>query len=234
MSSNHLVIIQKNELELYFKELAKIIRKKLGNKHGYCEIIVVGGASILLNYNFRESTANVDCLDEQGITMNDLISQVAEKYDLPNNWINTDFKNTKSYSSKISEFSSYYRSYANDTLIVRTIKDEYLVAMKIVSGRKYKNDFSDIYGIINECRDKRSITIDMINNALVDLYGTTDIVDKEAYEFAKDVILNPDKYSYEYIRKMELDNNTLLVEKIEDINENESDIEYILSKLEIK
>lgn len=33
---------------------------------------------------------------------------------------------------------------------------------------------------------------------------------------------------------MELDNNTLLVEKIEDINENESDIEYILSKLEIK
>lgn len=55
-----------------------------------------------------------------------------------------------------------------DTLIVRTIKDEYLIAMKAVAARKYKNDYSDIYGIIKE---NSNLSLEKILNAIKQLYG---------------------------------------------------------------
>ena len=91
--------------------------------------------------------------------MNDAISEVANKFDLPNDWINTDFIMTKSYSEKLIRYSVYYKSFSNGCLNVRTIKDEYLIAMKLVSGRKYKNDLSDIIGILDS---NKSITISLI------------------------------------------------------------------------
>lgn len=48
--------LNKNDLDLYFSELGKLLKKKIRNKNISVEIIVVGGASILLNYNFRETT----------------------------------------------------------------------------------------------------------------------------------------------------------------------------------
>lgn len=45
--------LNKNDLDLYFSELGKLLKKKIRNKNISVEIIVVGGASILLNYNFR-------------------------------------------------------------------------------------------------------------------------------------------------------------------------------------
>lgn len=68
---------------------------------------------------------------------------------MPNGWLNADFKNTSSYSPKLSQCSKYYRINSN-VLNIRTISAEYLVAMKLMSGRRYKKDLSDIIGILNE------------------------------------------------------------------------------------
>jgi hypothetical protein len=39
---------------------------------------------------------------------------------------------------------------------VRTVTGEYLIAMKLMSGRQYKNDISDIVGILREQREKEN------------------------------------------------------------------------------
>ena len=44
---------------------------------------------------------------------------------------------TLSYSPKLEQYSVYYKSFYG-VLNVRTISAEYLIAMKLCSGRKYK------------------------------------------------------------------------------------------------
>ncbi|MBE6143538.1 MAG: hypothetical protein E7177_06110 [Erysipelotrichaceae bacterium] len=106
-------LIKKDELDVYLKELTKIIRKNNRKNDISYEIILVGGASILVNYSFRMSTSDVDCIDVNNILMNDAINVVAEKYSLPYDWINTDFKITKSYSDKLVNYSTFYKSFGN-------------------------------------------------------------------------------------------------------------------------
>ena len=137
--------LTKTEIDNIFFDIAKELKKKLKRKKFSYELIIVGGASILLNYTFRLSTMDIDCIDVNDGLMNEIINDVGEKHHLPAGWINTDFLRTSSYTPNLIQYSSFYKSYINDTLIVRTIKDEYLIAMKIVSARKYKNDYSDIF-----------------------------------------------------------------------------------------
>ncbi len=92
-------------------------------------------------------------LDDAVITassaMKEAVNTVGDRLGLPNGWLNADFKNTSSYSPKLSQYSKYYRTYSN-VLNIRTISAEYLVAMKLMSGRRYKKDLSDIIGILSE------------------------------------------------------------------------------------
>ena len=174
----------KDELDNIFADIAKELKKKLKGKNFSYELIVVGGASILLNYSFRMSTIDIDCLDVNDALMNEIVNKVGEKYNLPNGWINTDFVRTNSYTPKLVQHSSFYKSYSNGTLVVRTIKDEYLVAMKMVAARKYKHDYSDIFGIIKE---NGNISFDKIETAIKELYGKVDVVPDDMMAFVKDV-----------------------------------------------
>ena len=141
----------KENLDYYLKELAKEFRKRNG-KNMPAEIVLVGGAAILANYGFREMT-----------------------YD-----INADFKNTSSYSPKLSQYSKYYRTYSN-VLNIRTISAEYLVAMKLMSRRRYKKDLSDIIGILSEQeRMGESLSYQQIDCAVRNLYGGWDHISEYA------------------------------------------------------
>ena len=169
--------IDKAKLDNYFNELASIYIKK---SHGYeFEFILVGGASILVNYNFRDVTNDIDAYFLPSADIKEAINAVSEKMHISPNWINDDFKETKSFSDKIVQFSSFYKTYKN-ILTIRTIKDEYLVAMKLMSGRIYKNDISDVVGILNSSRKlNKNITFEMIDKAVNDLYGNWDKIDNE-------------------------------------------------------
>ena len=224
-------LMKKEDIDLYLKELTKVIRKNKRNSDVTYELILIGGASILVNYEFRNSTSDVDCIDVNNILMNDAIIKVAEKYDLPTDWINTDFKITKSYSDKLINYSTYYKTFGNGTLEIRTIKDEYLIAMKLVSGRKYKNDISDIVGIISEIKKERDISLSEIEKAVIDLYGDMSKVDSFAYSLLKDC-LNNNLVNYEEIKKIEKQNKDNLLELDGDIRFlNDDNINYILEKL---
>jgi hypothetical protein len=138
----------KDNLNECLKELAKEFRKANG-KHVRAEIILVGGASILVNYDFRQMTYGIDAVTYTNSAIKDVINRVGDRLGLPNGWLNADFTRTTSYTSKISQFSKYYKTFLN-VLEVRTISSEYLIVMKLMSGRQYKNDLSDIIGILIE------------------------------------------------------------------------------------
>ena len=231
MSSNN-IILEKENLETYFSDLGKLLKKKIKNNTYSVELIVVGGASIILNYDFRGTTVDIDCIDVNGALMNEVVGQIADKYDLPEDWINTDFVKTASYSSSLIRYSTLYKTYGNGVLSIRTIKGEYLIAMKIMSGRKYKNDYSDIYGIIKwHKRNNKQITIDEVDKAIVELYGSLSKVDKDAYNFTSNVIKEIDSNSLNRIREKENVNLNKLKELRQESSVNEETVEKILEKI---
>lgn len=201
--------LSKEQLDSIFKDIAKELKKKIKNRALSYELIIVGGASILLNYSFRETTVDIDCLDVQDALMNEIISNVGEKYQLPNGWINTDFIKTNSYTPKLIQYSSYYKSYANGSLVVRTIKDEYLIAMKMMAARKYKHDYSDIFGIIKE---NPSLSFGKVMKAVENLYGDSSKILSEMITFVKS-LFEPNTISYADIEKSEKETETILLTK---------------------
>lgn len=176
------ILFTKENLDKYLKEVAKEYRKRSGGIKA--EMILVGGASVLLNYGFREMTYDIDAAYRASSVMKEAINAVGDKYGLPNGWLNTDFTKTESYTPYLAQYSEYYRTYSN-VLEIRTVKAEYLVAMKLVSGRRYKKDLSDIIGILCEQQKAgRSLSYIDIDKAMINLYGRWEKVD----EFSKSLL----------------------------------------------
>ncbi len=59
-------------LDTYLKELAKAF-KKLNGKSMPAELVLVGGAAILTNYDFRNMTADIDAVIHVTSAMKDVI-----------------------------------------------------------------------------------------------------------------------------------------------------------------
>ena len=183
--------ITKENLDTYLKELAKQFRK-LNGKAMPAEITLIGGASILINYGFRDSTYDVDALIHASSAMKDAINYVTDTLGLPNGWINEDFKNTKSYTPRLVNYSKYYRTFSN-VLTVRTITGEYLVAMKLMAYRQYKHDISDIVGILREQQNSGDpLTLERIDKAVKDLYDNWDNLPENAKNMIESILANED------------------------------------------
>lgn len=176
----------KENLNTRLSALAKEFRRLNGTAMP-AEIILIGGASVLANYGFRSVTYDVDAVIHASSAMKEAIKIVGDKFGLPNGWLNTDFKTTTSYSDRITEVSVYYKTFSN-ILTVRTVAAEYLVAMKLMSGRQYKNDLSDIAGILWEHHKQgKPLSRDDIDRAMIKLYGGWDDVPSTARDFITQV-----------------------------------------------
>ena len=201
------------------------------------EIVLVGGAAILTNYGFRDMTTDIDAVIHAASSMKDAINHVGDKFDLPNGWLNTDFMRTGSYSPKLDEISVYYKSFYG-VLSVRTISAEYLIAMKLRSGRKYKNDLSDIIGILAE-HEKRNtpITLEKIDEAVKKLYGSWDDFPEDSKPFIEDALKNGDfENVYKSVKNEEIESKDILVDFEKDYPKvaKESNINDILKTLKEK
>jgi len=202
----------KQNLDMYLRELAKEFRKRYG-KSVPAEIILVGGAAVLVNYGFREKTYDMDAIITTASSMKDIINYIGDKFDLPTGWLNTDFMNTSSYTPRIIPFSKYYRTFSN-TITIRTISAEYLVAMKLKSGRMYKYDRSDIIGILLEQKRMGDpLTLDRIKKAVCDLYDAYDNLNDEIRQFIEQA-LKDGKYEelYAKVREFEKENRAALIQ----------------------
>lgn len=183
--------ITKEKLDTYLKEVAKRFRK-LNGKGMPAEITLIGGASILVNYGFRDSTYDVDALIQASSSMKDAINYVTDMMGLPNGWLNEDFKNTKSYTPRLIYHSKYYRTFSN-VVTVRTITGEYLVAMKLMAYRPYKHDISDIVGILREQqKNGELLTFEQIDQAVTDLYDGWQNMPTESKETIQSILATED------------------------------------------
>ena len=202
----------KDNIDSYLKELAKEFQKRNGNRIP-AEIILIGGASILINYGFREMTYDIDAIIQSSGAMKDAINTVGDRLGLSVGWLNTDFINTESYTPKLVQYSKYYKTFSN-IIQVRTVSAEYLVAMKLMAGRQYKNDLSDIVGILIEQEEKGdSFTLDRIKKAVVDLYDFYERLPDNSRTFIESIYKKEDlKGFYQQCRELELENHDALLE----------------------
>ena len=226
----------KENLDTYLKELAKEFRR-LNGRSMPAEIVLVGGAAILTNYGFRDMTTDIDAVIHAASSMKDAINHVGDKFYLPNSWLNADFMRTTSYSPKLDEYSVYYKMFYG-ILSVRTVSAEYLIAMKLRSGRKYKNDLSDVIGILAEHQKRGTpITLDKVNAAVNNLYGGWDDFPKDSKPFIEDALKMADLEAvYTSVKNDETESKDILIgfEKEYPTVAKESNIEDILKSLKEK
>lgn len=201
----------KENLDDCLKELAKEFRRQNGTKIS-AEIILIGGASILINYGFREMTYDMDAVIMSSGAMQDAINIVGDRLKLPRGWINTDFIHMSSYTPRLIEYSKYYKTFSN-ILQIRTVSAEHLVAMKLMAGRQYKNDLSDIVGILIEQEESGDpFSLGRIQKAVVDLYDSYERLPENSREFIESIYRKSDlKAFYRQCRQTELENKDVLI-----------------------
>lgn len=202
----------KDTLDQYLKELAKEFRKRNGTKTP-AEVILIGGASVVINYGFREMTYDIDAIIVAASVMKEAINYVGDVYGLPNAWLNMDFMMTSSYTPKISRYAKNYRKFSN-IVTFKTITGEYLIAMKLMSGRQYKYDLSDIIGILLEQSKKgEPISFEQVKNAVIDLYDSYEKLPVNSRNFIENAIREENyEQLYERVRQMEMENKDILLQ----------------------
>ena len=236
MSAENSRTINKDSLDYYLNELSKIYKKLAGRKMPV-EIILIGGAAIIENYGFRDMTTDIDAIFDSSSALKEAINIVGDKYDLPNGWLNSDFKSTSSYSPKLYLYSEPYKTFSQ-IFEIRTISSEYLIAMKLKSGREYKNDLSDIIGILNEHKKRGSpISFEQIETAVSDLYGGFGELKTQSVEFIKKAFETEDfEKLYSIVRENEKAAKSALIEFESDYPEalNAETVDEVLKKLKAK
>nr|MBQ6241947.1 hypothetical protein [Lachnospiraceae bacterium] len=219
MSSEGRFEFTRENIDCFLKELAKEYRRQAG-KAIPAELILIGGASVLINYGFRNMTTDIDALIHASSAMKEAVRLVGDRFSLPDDWLNADFRQTDSYSPKLAGFSVYYKTWSN-ILTVRTVSAEYLVAMKLRSGRRYKSDLSDVIGILAE-HEKKGVPLRMeqIRKAVSDLYGSWDQLPESSQVFIENVFQDGRfEQLYSQIAKDEKDIRALLVRFEQDFPE---------------
>lgn len=203
--------ITKDNVNAYLRELGKEYRRLTGG-HMPAEIILIGGASVLVNYGFREQTYDVDAMIQASSAMKEAINHVGDRLGLPNGWLNADFVHTASYSPRLAQYSRYYKTFSN-VLQIRTISAEYLVAIKLMSGRPYKYDRSDVVGILAEqVQIGDPITLERVQTAAEQLYGGYDRLPESSRAFIEAALQQENlKELYQNILRQERENKDILV-----------------------
>ena len=126
----------------------------------------------MICYGFREMTNDIDAVVQAGSAMKEAADIVRDKYGLSNSWLNSDFIHTASYTDKLAFYSPQKDLGSLSLFTVRVVEREYLISMKLMSGRIYKNDISDIIGILLSERNKENgISLENIIDASEKLYG---------------------------------------------------------------
>ena len=224
--------IDKSRMDYYLCELAKEYRKLSKIP---LQIIIVGGAAILSQYDFRTSSVDIDgFIYPFSDAMKSAINKAADRLSLPNGWLNDDFKYTSSFTNNILFLSKYYRTFSR-IVEVRVVEGVYLIAMKLVALRNYKNDLSDILGILIEERNEGNmISIIDIKKAITDLYGVDEhILSQQALSFLEQIYSVTELWKdiYLNIKKKESDNRLIVREKQLIVN-GAKDIDEVLKIIE--
>ena len=164
----HNKLIKKDDIDIIFQNLANEYDKD--NNAKPVNIYLVGGAAIVLNFEYRMSTIDIDAFYEDNTILSSSIQTVSQKMNLPIDWLNHDFVNTPSFSIAITKKAILLEQYGKH-IHVYTLEPKYLIAMKLKSSRPTGGDMDDIIKMIYEMRYKNiPISYNDIIEAYKELY----------------------------------------------------------------
>lgn len=177
--------LTKERIDYLFSKLNKELCKKYRKmpKDFKADLYVVGGACIVTQLRSRDSTTDIDAMWQTGDDMRECINKVGDSEGLGHTWCNCDFKRTKSYTNAIITNSTVYKTYSR--LVVRMVKLDLLLAMKLVAFRSHKQtDMLDCMTIINLARSKgKLVNKNTIYPLIHKYYGDIKILSDDAVNF---------------------------------------------------
>lgn len=164
-------MLTNEKLETVLQRLGEVCTKPM-------EITVCGGASMVLNYNTRQSTQDVDCFRLEN-ALKDSAVVIAKDVDLPIDWLNDNVCVTSSYNEKLMDYRKHYKTYGK--LKVYTIKGLPLLCMKLVSFREYSSDAEDCRNLIRIL--KGEYTAQDVRDTIYEIYHDMSIMSVDAELF---------------------------------------------------
>lgn len=133
--------------------------------------VVVGGASIIMDHEYRESTMDIDAYYKPTEQIKEIIESISKSKNVAKDWLNNDFTNTSSFTEKLCKIANFYKRFGK-YIIVKKVSGPYLLAMKAKSSRVVGNDINDIIFMVYEFRAMNAkITYQDVYNSFLYLYG---------------------------------------------------------------
>jgi hypothetical protein len=127
-------MLSKEQILKYLRQLSD----ELGALDMRGEILLTGGAAMCLVHEARDMTKDIDALYEPKETINRLAAKIAERENLPPDWLNDSVKGFVGANAPIEDFISF------ENLKIQAVSAEYLFAMKLMSARYGEKDNDDI------------------------------------------------------------------------------------------
>jgi len=199
----HSNLFTKENIETYLKDFAHEY-ELLSKDKAPLNILLIGGAYIVLNYNFRASTNDLDFSNLNNDIIESAIKKTAKKHGLFENWLNNEFRKMAPNPDKLNEISRPYKQ-ISDLVSIYTTDPEYIIALKLKALRSNKHDFSDITGILMENREKgQEIEKDDIEKAINFLYDKNNTISEKARKLLDNIYKkNNFKDDYLYFKRKE-------------------------------
>ena len=139
-------MLTKRDLLLAISHLAT----ELSPRTGHAELVVVGGGALILLYDAREGTHDLDVLIVSKKTeVLRAAKRTAEALALPDDWLN---EAAKGYIHHVSRGRVLYRT---RTLLVRAVDPAQLLAMKLMAWRD-EQDIADAKLLIKKVHGTRA------------------------------------------------------------------------------
>jgi hypothetical protein len=108
------------------------------------EVLLTGGAAMCLVHDARDMTKDIDALYEPKGIINEIAARIAERENLPPDWLNDSVKGFVGANAPIEEVIAW------KGLKIQTVSAEYLLAMKMMSARYGEKDYEDILFLMNK------------------------------------------------------------------------------------
>ena len=161
-----------------FKELAaRLLREGIEG-----EIGVVGGAAMVIAYDARISTKDVDAIFKPSEIIRKAAQSIAAENNLPENWLNDAVKGfmQRNPEKKIEVFSA-------PGLRVWIPEPEYLLAMKAISARMDTHDADDLRILMKKLNLKSSEEVFLI----VEKYYPNKLIPPKTGFFIQELLQEP-------------------------------------------
>jgi hypothetical protein len=136
------------------------------------EILLTGGASMCLVHGARDMTKDIDALYEPKEIINKVAVLIAERENLPENWLNDSVKGFVGRNAPTEDFIAF------SGLSIQTVSAEYLLAMKLLSARYGERDYDDIRFLFNKLG---IFTPEQAGNIILKYFASNRILPKTQY-----------------------------------------------------